>query len=134
MRILFIVNDPPYGTERVYNALRLAPVLVKNDPDTQVTVFLMADACAVYAARPLVCRTQGLPLHYPGGVIPGAALLRGLRDVTCCPLNFQSQRPSPADILDAERVDQMLALVNLAHARDRGLDPLARQPLRALAL
>lgn len=49
MRILFIVNDPPYGTERVYNALRLAPVLVKNDPDTQVTVFLMADA--VLAAK-----------------------------------------------------------------------------------
>jgi sulfur relay (sulfurtransferase) complex TusBCD TusD component (DsrE family) len=24
MTILFIVNDPPYGAERVYNALRLA--------------------------------------------------------------------------------------------------------------
>jgi uncharacterized protein involved in oxidation of intracellular sulfur len=44
MRILFIINDPPYGTERVYNALRLAPALIKKDPETQVTVFLMADA------------------------------------------------------------------------------------------
>jgi sulfur relay (sulfurtransferase) complex TusBCD TusD component (DsrE family) len=25
MKSLFIVNDPPYGTERVYNALRLEP-------------------------------------------------------------------------------------------------------------
>jgi uncharacterized protein involved in oxidation of intracellular sulfur len=46
---LFIVNDPPYGTERVYNALRLAHALTKKDPETQVTVFLMADS--VVAAK-----------------------------------------------------------------------------------
>jgi uncharacterized protein involved in oxidation of intracellular sulfur len=49
MKSLFIVNDPPYGTERVYNALRLAHALLKSDPTTQVTVFLMADA--VLAAK-----------------------------------------------------------------------------------
>lgn len=49
MKVLFIVNDPPYGSERVYNALRLAPALLKKDPSTQVTVFLMADA--VLAAK-----------------------------------------------------------------------------------
>jgi uncharacterized protein involved in oxidation of intracellular sulfur len=49
MRSLFVVNDPPYGTERVYNALRLAQALFKSDPTTQVTVFLMADA--VLAAK-----------------------------------------------------------------------------------
>jgi uncharacterized protein involved in oxidation of intracellular sulfur len=49
MKTLFILNDPPYGTERCYNALRLAGALLKNDPETQVTVFLMADA--VLAAK-----------------------------------------------------------------------------------
>lgn len=49
MKALFIVNDPPYGTERVYNALRLAHALLKNDPQTAVTVFLMADS--VVAAK-----------------------------------------------------------------------------------
>lgn len=44
MNILVIVNDPPYGTERVYNALRLAGALPKAGPDIVVTVFLMADA------------------------------------------------------------------------------------------
>lgn len=44
MNALFILNDPPYGTERCYNALRLANALAKKDPETQVTVFLMADA------------------------------------------------------------------------------------------
>lgn len=27
MKVLFILNDPPYGTERCYNALRLAKAL-----------------------------------------------------------------------------------------------------------
>ena len=44
MQILFILNDPPYGTERVYNGLRLAQALLKTDPQAGVTVFLMADA------------------------------------------------------------------------------------------
>ena len=44
MRTLLILNDPPYGTERCYNGLRLAHALRKNDPEGQITVFLMADA------------------------------------------------------------------------------------------
>jgi len=44
MSYLFILNDPPYGTERVYNALRLAHTLLKRDRETEITVFLMADA------------------------------------------------------------------------------------------
>ena len=46
MKILFILNDPPYGTERCYNALRLELALQKKDPAVQLTVFLMADAVA----------------------------------------------------------------------------------------
>jgi uncharacterized protein involved in oxidation of intracellular sulfur len=49
MNSLFIINDPPYGTERVYNALRLAHALGKREPSGHVTVFLMADA--VLAAK-----------------------------------------------------------------------------------
>ena len=49
MKIPFILNDPPYGTERCYNALRLAHTLLKKAPEAEITVFLMADA--VIAAR-----------------------------------------------------------------------------------
>lgn len=42
MNILILINDPPYGTERLYNGLRLAHALLKQDAD--VTVFLMGDA------------------------------------------------------------------------------------------
>ena len=49
MKTLFIFNDPPYGSERCYNALRLAQALLRNDPGAEVSVFLMADA--VLAAK-----------------------------------------------------------------------------------
>ena len=42
MKVLFIINDPLYGTERLYNGLRLAHALIKHDHE--VVVFLMADA------------------------------------------------------------------------------------------
>lgn len=49
MNILILVNDAPYGTEKAYNAFRLAMTLQKDHPDVRVNVFLMADAvgCAL---------------------------------------------------------------------------------------
>ena len=42
---LLILNDPPYGTERSYNALRLARALLEKGAGT-VRVFLMGDAAS----------------------------------------------------------------------------------------
>ena len=42
---LFILNDPPYGTERSYNGLRLAGALAKREGE-HVRVFLMGDAAS----------------------------------------------------------------------------------------
>jgi uncharacterized protein involved in oxidation of intracellular sulfur len=50
MKVLLILNDPPYGSERVYNGLRLAHALLKNDAQAEITVFLMADAVAAAKA------------------------------------------------------------------------------------
>lgn len=44
MKILIIINDAPYGTEKAYNALRIAMNLQKESPETEVAIFLMADA------------------------------------------------------------------------------------------
>lgn len=43
MKYLFILNDPPYGTERSYNGLRLARALAKHEGN-EVRVFLLGDA------------------------------------------------------------------------------------------
>ena len=40
---LFILNEAPYGSERAYNALRLAGALAGKE-DQRVRVFLLADA------------------------------------------------------------------------------------------
>lgn len=45
MRTLIIINDSPYGTERLYNGMRLALALMKREAQ-EVDVFLMADAVA----------------------------------------------------------------------------------------
>lgn len=44
MKTLMILNDPPYGTERTYNGLRLALNLLQKAEDLELTVFLMGDA------------------------------------------------------------------------------------------
>ncbi|OFX43770.1 MAG: hypothetical protein A2046_05120 [Bacteroidetes bacterium GWA2_30_7] len=49
MKTLIIINDAPYGTEKAYNALRLAMQIQKDYEGTEVNIFLMADAvsCAI---------------------------------------------------------------------------------------
>ncbi|HAF27887.1 MAG: DsrE/DsrF/TusD sulfur relay family protein [Lutibacter sp.] len=49
MKILILINDAPYGTEKAYNALRLANQLGKEHDNVEVRIFLMADAvsCAI---------------------------------------------------------------------------------------
>jgi len=46
MRFLIVLNDPPYGTERSYNGLRLAGSLATKQEQAEVDVFLMGDAVA----------------------------------------------------------------------------------------
>ena len=55
MSILIILNDPPYGTERSYNGLRLARSLRKDFPDIPLNVFLLGDAvsCAMSGQKTL---------------------------------------------------------------------------------
>ncbi|MCF8366962.1 MAG: DsrE family protein [Bacteroidales bacterium] len=44
-KILIIINDAPYGTEKAYNALRMAMTLQKEHaPEIEVKIFLLADA------------------------------------------------------------------------------------------
>jgi len=44
-KILIIINDAPYGTEKAYNALRMAMTLQKEHGNqVEVKIFLLADA------------------------------------------------------------------------------------------
>jgi uncharacterized protein involved in oxidation of intracellular sulfur len=77
MKYLFILNDPPYGTERNYNALRLAASLAK-DQATKITVFLIGDAvgCAV--------ADQSTPAgHYNLERMLGGLISKGMTVAVC---------------------------------------------------
>ncbi len=52
MKVLIILNDPPYGTERSYNGLRIAGSLAKQE-GVEVKLFLLGDAasCAKKAQK-----------------------------------------------------------------------------------
>ncbi len=76
IRILMIVNDQPYGSERPYNALRLAGALAK-DEDVELRVFLLGDAVA--------CAVEGHQLpdgHYHLDRMIKPLVRRG--EVACC--------------------------------------------------
>jgi len=71
MKTLLVLNGPPYGDERSYNALRLAGSLVKREGE-QVRVFLIGDAAA--CAK----RNQKVPSgYYNLEVMLGSVARRG---------------------------------------------------------
>jgi len=91
-------------------------------------------ACAIYEARPIVCRTQGHALSYPDGVIPVDAIrARVAGEVTWCPLNYVESAPEPADVLSASLLEELLFVVNRRFASRGGPDPEKRVVLSDLA-
>jgi uncharacterized protein involved in oxidation of intracellular sulfur len=44
MHVLLILNDPPYGSERSYQALRMADALLKIEEELELSVYLQGDA------------------------------------------------------------------------------------------
>lgn len=68
--------------------------------------------CLLYAARPIICRTHGLPIIYSE---------EGQRKADCCPLNLNDGQPpvSGSAIIDLDKLNPLLVAVNalyLSHA------------------
>ncbi len=77
MKILVLLNDPPYGTERTWNGLRLARSLARRE-EVQVRVFLFGDAVGAAVAG------QKLPDGYYHLDRMMADVLRRGGQVGCC--------------------------------------------------
>ncbi len=83
--------------------------------------------CAVYAARPLVCRSHGVPIRTPARP--------GLPQVSSCELNFMAAGPGavpPEDVLDQQLLSTMLHAVDTLHRDDTGAIGAARVELDAV--
>lgn len=78
--------------------------------------------CRVYAHRPLICRTQGMPLLY-----------QDREGLVVCELNFTSLEPHRTVVVHMENLETALFAVNLAYCRGAGLHPMSRIPMDRLA-
>lgn len=74
--VLIVINDAPYGTEKAYNALRLAIALQARD--NKVKVFLMADAVSCG-----IPKQETPPGYYNIGEMLERVLAKGGRVAAC---------------------------------------------------
>lgn len=112
MKILIITNDPPYGTERSYNALRLALKLVKTE-DVQLRIFLMADA--------VFCAVNGQKT--PEGYYNIERMLKGLKaaEIKACGGCMQARGVQPDHVLPGVNAGNMQELAEWVVDSDKVL-------------
>ncbi len=112
MNILMILNDPPYGTERTYNALRLALNLQKVE-GTRVTVFLMGDATASAKAGQ----------QTPNGYYSLERMLKGVLTkegrVLLCGTCMDARGLKPEDMVDGASRSSLDELTDASACADR---------------
>jgi uncharacterized protein involved in oxidation of intracellular sulfur len=97
VKTLIILNDPPYGTERCYNGLRLAHALVKADAANTVAVFLMADAVVGAKAG------QKTPDGYYNMEWMLKRVVSGKGEVLLCGTCMEARGLSEADMMEGVR-------------------------------
>jgi uncharacterized protein involved in oxidation of intracellular sulfur len=115
MQTLLILNDPPYGTERCYNGLRLALALTKSDPAAIVTIFLMADA--VTAAK----SGQKTPDGYYNVERMLKGVLAGKGQILLCGTCMEARGIGDADVVAGARRSSMAELAAMTVAAEKVL-------------
>jgi uncharacterized protein involved in oxidation of intracellular sulfur len=113
-KTLFILNDPPYGTERNYNALRLAGSLAKREGE-HVKVFLIGDAAGAAKAGQKV--PQG---YYNVDVMLRSAATHGA-EVGICGTCMDARGIADSELTDAAHRSSLEELANWVQWADRTL-------------
>ena len=114
MKYLIILNDPPYGTERTYNGLRLANSLAASS-GTEVSVFLMGDAVSSGVAGQTT----------PNGYYNIERMLKGVLnkkgEVLLCGTCMDARGIKETEIVDGSRRSTLDELTELTAAADKVL-------------
>ena len=112
-KTLFILNDPPYGTERSYNALRLAGSLSKREGE-EVKAFLIGDA--VSCAK----KDQKVPQgYYNVEVMLRSVGRRG--EIGVCGTCMDARGITDTELTDTTRRSSLEELTNWVQWADRTL-------------
>jgi uncharacterized protein involved in oxidation of intracellular sulfur len=111
---LFILNDPPYGTERSYNALRLAGSLSKRENE-EVRVFLIGDAAS--------CAKKGQKVAQ--GYYNAEVMLRNVGrhggEIGVCATCMDARGIADAELADSTHRSSLEELTNWVQWADRTL-------------
>ena len=103
MNSLFVLYDPPYGTERCYNAIRLATALAKREAHS-VRIFLMGDAASCAKAG------QKTPQGYYNLENMLLVALRHGAEVAVCGTCMDARGIQESDLVEGARRSTMEAL------------------------
>ncbi len=112
MKTLLILNDPPYGTERSFNGLRMAKALARKGAD--VSVFLMADAVACAKAG------QKLPQGYYNLELMVKSVARN-GEVLLCGTCMDARGLTDEELVEGARRSTMEELAEWTMAADQVL-------------
>jgi uncharacterized protein involved in oxidation of intracellular sulfur len=103
MKTLFILNDPPYGTERSYNALRLAGSLSKAEAE-EVKVFLIGDAASCAKAG------QQVPAGFYNVQLMVGQVVRNKCQVGVCGTCMDARGLTEAELLEGTHKSSLVEL------------------------
>ena len=112
-KTLFILNDAPYGNERVYNGLRLAGALAARDGQS-VRLFLMADAVG--------CAKDGQKVpegYYNVQIMLGKLLRKG--EVGLCGTCMDARGMRDDELIDGARRSTLAQLADWTAKADKVL-------------
>jgi uncharacterized protein involved in oxidation of intracellular sulfur len=112
VNVLLILNDPPYGTERSYDGLRLAMSLGKRD-DVDVRVFLLGDAVSCAVAG------QQVPSGYYNLERMLTSVARRGGDVGCCGTCLDARGIGEAMLADGAHRSSMDELAGWTTSADK---------------
>ena len=113
MATLVVVNDPPYGTERAYNALRLALSLSRRDGE--VRVFLMGDGASCAKAG------QSVPQGYYSLERMLSGLHRQGAEIGACGTCMDARGLTQDDLVEGARRSTLDQLTDWTLEADRVL-------------
>ena len=89
--------------EQQAEVIRQAAAASASSPDSPCPL-LQGGLCLLYQARPIICRTHGLPLLIERD---------GAREIDFCPENFRDTASIPGSaVIDLDRLNATLAAIN----------------------
>ena len=113
-KTLLVLNDPPYGTERSYNALRLAGALVKAAGE-EVRVFMLGDAASCAKSG------QKVPEGFYNLQLMLNRVMRGGGTVGVCGTCMEARGISEAELIEGTQKSTLAELAAWTQWADKVL-------------